>query len=462
MVRLVTDIIRRRPSPPLFLFLSLAVLAGTPRPASASDSGAYTAAQQPRVTPVVDVVRRNRDAVVNVAATQIVTVRDSFFSLFDMPGTRQMKSNSLGSGAVIHPDGYVLTNAHVIAHANELKVIFADGTSLPAEIVASLEKNDLAIIRVHPAHPLHAIKLGHSNDLMVGESVIAIGNPVGLKHTVTSGIVSAIGRDLRESDAVVFHDIIQTDAAINPGNSGGPLLNILGELIGVNTAIRTDAQNVGFAIPVDRVRELLPELLGIETRGRVKLGIVWGREVDDPDHGVTIARVEPGSPAQKAQLLAGQVVTAVAGTPARSLIDVLVSALEQPVGKPFPVTVAASGVTQDLKVTIEPLPEPDGSGLAYKLFGMKLARMKAAEMRQYNVRSPIGVVVSSVAKGSPAARVGIQPGDFVVQVDRYPTRELTVVGQLLEQVRPGDEISFVVAGVRGDQLFRSPVVMTAR
>jgi serine protease Do len=318
------------------------------------------------------------------------------------------------------------------------------------------------VIRVHPQHPLRAIKLGRSNDLMVGESVIAIGNPVGLKHTVTTGVVSAIGRDLHETEAIVFHDIIQTDAAINPGNSGGPLLNILGELIGVNTAIRSDAQNVGFAIPVDRVRELLPELLGIETRGRVKLGVVWGREVDSPERGVSVARVEAGSPAQKAQLLAGQIVTDIAGTPARSLIDVLVTTLEQPVGKPFPVTVIANGAHRDLSLTIEPLPAPDGSSLAFRRFGMKLAKMSSAEMRKFSLRAPIGVVVSSVSRGSPAGEAGIESGDFIVQVDRYPSRDLTVVGQLLEQVRAGDEIAFVVAGLREGQFFRSQVVLRAK
>jgi serine protease Do len=429
-------------------------------PLARADEG-YTAAQRPRVTPVVELVRENRDAVVNITATQIVSVRDNFFNLFDMPGNREMKSNSLGSGAVIHPNGFVLTNAHVIAHANELKVIFADGTTLPAEVVATMEKNDLAIIRVHPSHPLRALKMGHSNDLMVGESVVAIGNPLGLKHSVTTGIVSALGRDLRESQAVVFHDIIQTDAAINPGNSGGPLLNILGELIGVNTAIRSDAQNVGFAIPVDRVRDLLPNLLGVETRGRVKLGLSWGRDADN-GKGVTIAKVEPGSPAAKAQLQPGQVVTKIAGTPALTLIDALVATLEQPTGKTFPVTVMERGGSRDLQLTIEELPAPDGSALAAKRFGLKLQAMAKADLQKYGLRAPIGLLVESVVRGSPAAQAGIQPKDFIVQIDRVPVRELNTAGQLLEQVSPGDEIAFVVAGMRDGEFFRSAVVLRAK
>ena len=252
-----------------------------------------TPAQQRRVTPIVDVVRQQLDAVVNVSATHIVT--EGGDDTFEQP--REMRENSVGSGAVIHPAGYVLTNAHVVARASELTVIFADGHKLPAELVATLPEEDVAIIKVAPPAPLQAITLGRSDDLMVGETVVAIGNPVGLEHSVTSGIISAVGREMKASGGVSFKDIIQTDAAINPGNSGGPLLNILGAQIGVNTAIRTDAQNVGFAIPIDRVRALLPRLLAVEAKSRVRLGLGLGAEVTAPIAGVTIATVEKGSPA---------------------------------------------------------------------------------------------------------------------------------------------------------------------
>lgn len=440
--------------------LALFALAVLPWGAAAAEP--YTAAQRARVTPVVDVVRQNRDAVVNISATQFVQTRDPWFSFFNMPGgEHRMKSSSLGSGTVIHPDGYVLTNAHVVNHASELKVTFADGSSLPGEVIASLSENDLAIVRVHPQHPLHAIRLGRSSDLMVGETVVAIGNPLGLKHTVTAGIVSALGRDLRESESVIFHDVIQTDAAINPGNSGGPLLNILGELIGVTTAIRSDAQNVGFAIPVDRVRELLPDLLGIETRGRLKMGIIWGHEAESP-RGVAIARVEPGSPAERANLHAGMVVTAVAGSPAATVVDALVAALQQHVGEPFALTIADGASVRDVPITIEPLPLPDGSSLASRRFGMKLAAMSASDLTRYGLRAPIGVVVTSVSRGSPAEREGIEAGDFITQIDRYPTRDLNVVGQLLEQVKPGDAIAIVVMAIRGDEATRTRLILSAR
>jgi serine protease Do len=437
------------------IILALVLIA--PLPALAAE---YTPAQRPRVTPVVELVRENLDAVVNVAATQIVEVRDSAFSFFDTPYRRRMKTNSVGSGAVIHPSGYVLTNAHVVAQSSELKVIFADKSELPATIVASLPEYDLAILRVHPKAPLKALKFGHSDDLMVGETVVAIGNPLGLQHSVTTGVVSALGRDLTENSQAVFHDIIQTDAAINPGNSGGPLLNILGELIGVNTAIRSDAQNVGFAIPVDRVRSRLPELLGVDLRGLGKLGLVWGNEVEG--RGVTIAKVEPGSPAQRANLAAGQVVTGVAGTPAMNLIDVLVATLEQPVGRPFTVTVQDGGGRRDVRLAIEVLPKPDGADLAFKRLGLRIKELSAAQARRFGFQTPSALVISGVARGSSAEEMGLAKDDLLLQIGRFGVSDLETLGQALAHVQAGQELTLVIDRIEGRTRYRTAVGIQAR
>jgi serine protease Do len=180
---------------------------------------------------------------------------------------RQRRATSLGSGFVVHGDGYIVTNNHVIDRALKIEVEMLDGRKFTARLIASDASADLAILKVDSDKPLPAIELGDSSDLMIGEPVIAVGNPVGLSHTVSTGIVSAIHRDLRsEADRDPEHpsalgDLIQTDAAINPGNSGGPLLNAYGQVIGINTAIRSDAQNIGFAIEVNRLRELIPELM---------------------------------------------------------------------------------------------------------------------------------------------------------------------------------------------------------
>ncbi|NUQ49447.1 MAG: trypsin-like peptidase domain-containing protein, partial [Phycisphaerae bacterium] len=256
---------------------------------------------QRRRSPVVEVFQQCRDAVVNISTARVVRVRslgarDIFDDIFDFrrPATTQRRVTSVGSGVVIHRDGYVVTNAHVVAQTSDIVVTFANGAAAAAQVVAADPAHDLAVLRVQTREPLSAITLGQSDDIMVGETVVAIGNPLGLGHSVTTGIVSAVGRELRYSDSLVYSDLIQTDAAINPGNSGGPLLNVLGQMIGITTAIRGDAQNVGFAIPVDKLWELLPNLLDIEKRQRVRLGLrVVGKEA-------RVETVRAGSPAAAA------------------------------------------------------------------------------------------------------------------------------------------------------------------
>ena len=233
-----------------------------------------------RRTPVVEVFDGAKDAVVNISSTQIVKTRspfgiDQFFNdIFDLPTRpRQFKRTSVGSGFVLHQAGYIVTNAHVVARTAEQKVIFADQREYDAQVVATDHEHDLAVLKIDPPQPLVPLRLGSSDDLMVGETAIAIGNPLGYQHTVTAGVISALDRTLELRGDLSFEGLIQTDASINPGNSGGPLLNVLGELIGINTAIRGDAQNIGFAIPVDQLRDILPDLLDVERRYRIYTGL---------------------------------------------------------------------------------------------------------------------------------------------------------------------------------------------
>lgn len=419
----------------------------------------YTERQQPRVTPVVELVRASRNAVVNVAATHIVDAPDPFLDFFDTHRRRKVKTNSVGSGAVIHSAGYVITNAHVVAQASELKVIFADGTELPAEIVSSLPEEDLAVLYVRGPGPFTALPFGTSSDLMVGETVVAIGNPVGLGHTVTTGIVSAVDRTLELSNDIRFTDIIQTDAAINPGNSGGPLLNILGEFIGVTTAIRSDAQNVGFAIPVDRVKALLPDLLAVKVRGRVAFGVQWGAERDG---GVEVASVVPGSPAQRAGLVPGVVVREVAGHRTAGVLDALVATFEQPIGKPFPVRVFNGTSDRVLALVLEQLPSPDGGRLAMGRFGLSLLELDAKAAREVGLRQGAGLLVSAVVRDSPAHRAGLQRGDLIMQVGRYGIRSLDTLGLFLEDVKAGNRVPFVVVRFKDRGYDRRVVVLAAR
>jgi serine protease Do len=425
-----------------------------------------TPRQQRRVTPVVEVVQRHIGAVVNISTTRVTTVQvrgTPLSSFFDIPQTREVETQSVGSGAVIHPAGYVLTNAHVVAQAQDLKVKLADGRELPAEVVASLPEEDIAVVRLQakPGVRFQAVELGRSDDLLVGESVVAIGNPVGLGHTVTTGIVSALDRELSPGEGVKFKGIIQTDAAINPGNSGGPLLNLLGEQIGVNTAIRADAQNVGFAIPVDRVKQLLPRMLGVQARGRVRLGIIFGAERPGSP-GAVVAAVEPGTPAAKAKLLPGARLVRVGSTSTPTLMDALVALLEQPVGERFSIElIDALGNPARATLRIEPLPRPDGRKLARERLGLDVAELDARVARQLGVRAGYGLLIEGVDRRAPIARA-VGRGHLLVRVGPYPVRTLDDIGLVLEQVEPGERLSLQVARVGRRLVYQTELTVIAR
>ena len=271
--------------------------------------------QRSRRTPVVEVFEQCRDSVVNVSTSRVVRVQsqDTFDEVFGRrPRVRTQRVESVGSGAVIHELGYIVTNAHVVAQTSDVQVTLADGRTVPAIVVAVDNEHDLAVLRASVDAPLKAIRLGRSDDLLVGETVIAVGNPFGLQHTVTSGIISALNRELDFGERAQYTGLIQTDAAINRGNSGGPLLNVNGELIGINTAVRGDAQNVGFAIPVDRLWDLLPKMLDIERRARVRFGLrVTGPEAE-------VASIAANSPAARAGLRPGDRLVGLAGRPVRN------------------------------------------------------------------------------------------------------------------------------------------------
>ena len=203
-------------------------------------------------------------AVVNISAEQTLrrrpSILDDFFFGFDP--RRERRGQSLGSGSIIDPKGIIVTNGHVVSGASKITAMTKSGLELECEVVGADSDNDLAVLRVRrPSGPLPALKLGSSSDLMIGETIVAIGNPFGLSHTVTAGVVSAIGRTVKAEDNQTYTDFIQTDASINPGNSGGPLVNLDGEMVGVATAIIGGAQGIGFAIPVDRTRRIVDDLL---------------------------------------------------------------------------------------------------------------------------------------------------------------------------------------------------------
>jgi serine protease Do len=421
----------------LGLWLAAAVLAEEP-PESPE------AARARRRTPIVDVFERCRDAVVNISTTRVVRMQSRFDSIFDFGtprfGTRRVQS--VGSGLVVHESGYIVTNAHVVSQASDAQATFADKQTLPARIVAVDTDHDLAVLKVDAPKPLAHLRLGRSDDLMIGETVIAIGNPLGLQHTVTSGIISALDRELPFSEDVVYSGLIQTDAPINPGNSGGPLLNIDGELIGINTAIRGDAQNIGFAIPVDRLWSLLPSLLDIEQRERVRFGL----EVSGHDARVTAVRAD--TPAAQAGLRTGDRIVKFNGEALRDGIDYYVHLLSQKPESKVRLAVRREQKTLDVEVPLQAIPLPDGAKLARERCGVELEEITADMRRRYELPAYVGLMVKSVVRGSPAERVRIVPTDFLLRVNRTPVTSLQDVGLALEQIKSGDKVG--VEGLRVD------------
>ncbi len=420
------------------------------------------AARARRRTPVVEVFEKCRDAVVNINTTRVVRLRslwgsplEEFFD-FGPARRRERRVQSIGSGVVIHPSGYIVTNAHVVSQASDVRVSLADEQSLPAGIVAVDNEHDLAVLKVDPPTPLRAVRLGRSDDLMIGETVVAIGNPLGFQHTVTAGIISALDRELQFSDEVVYRGLIQTDAPINPGNSGGPLLNVNGELIGINSAIRGDAQNIGFAIAVDRLWELLPDLFDVERRARVRFGL----RVRGP--APTVAAVRAGSPAARAGARVGDRITALAGRPVADAIDFYAKLLAQKPDQTVRLTVQRDGRSLVLEVPLESVPIPDGQKLAEALLGVRLRDIPPDVRREFDLPPGAGLLVEGVLRGGPADRARMQPGDVILRIDRSPMTSLSDVGLALERVKAGDEVRVDGLRLAADPPFFWTVTLRAR
>jgi S1-C subfamily serine protease len=417
----------------------------TRRPASLLLAGlllASLAAAQanPRRTPVVAVAEKVSPAVVNIAAESIVRDVDPFFGGFLSPTRR---AQSLGSGLIIDAGGVVLTNAHVIEGASRIVVTTLDGRELEAEVLGSDRDADLAVLKVK-AHGLPAVPLGRSSDLLIGETVVAIGNPFGLSHTVTAGVLSAIGRTVpAESGEPLFTDFLQTDASINPGNSGGPLVNIQGEVIGINSAIVSGANGIGFAIPADRARRVVGDLLRYGELRPVWTGL---RLVTvDPElaqryglgtrRGAMVLKVYPGSPGERAGFAEKDVIVGIGGHPVAAREEVTTALFTQAAETPVALDVRRGDRT--LKLTLRASPPPQGLGLRLLEQGVGLT---VAEGRD-------GLVVDRVTRGSAAERRGLRPGDVVLGANGQTVRSREELGR--EVLRGVDRGGLLLAVQRG-------------
>jgi serine protease Do len=375
----------------------------------------------------VDVVERTKDAVVYVSTTKLISERfgpfgDPFFQQFEMPNAPKVPVGSLGSGFIVHPDGYVVTNHHVVDRARQITVELLDGRKLPADLISSDPEADLAILKIHSDKPLPTLELGDSSDLMIGEPAIAVGNPLGFSHTVSTGIVSALHRDLKnDGGEVQLGDLIQTDAAINPGNSGGPLLNAYGQVIGINTAIRGDAQNIGFAIAVNRLRDMIPALMDPGQVNKLAMGLKLKE----------VCSVEPPATVTSQIKLGDRSVETIAGEKPRNIIDAYAILLRQKAGKSFDVTFDSGA---PLAVNPAAVPLPDAIVQAKSKLGLGLEQLTPMSAQNYGLDEDEGLFVKDVARDSAAEKAGVKPGDVIIQLGVYKVSTLDDFAAILAEM----------------------------
>ena len=426
----------------------------------------------------VEIVKEQKPAVVNISTTRIVKGHppissnpfsyrrrgrmrpydnnpfEEFFKHFfgDMP-RRQFKQKSLGSGFIINKEGYILTNYHVAEDVDEIKVTLANKKEFEAKVVGKDKKTDIALIKIDSWNDLPVVSLGDSDKLQVGEWVLAIGNPFGLEHTVTSGIISATGRVIGSGP---YDDYIQTDASINPGNSGGPLFNLKGEVIGINTAIIPEGQGIGFAIPINMVKDILEDLKesGEVTRGwlgliiqQVTPGLAKSFGLEEP-RGALISEVIPDSPADKAGLKQGDVVLSFNGEEIQDYSKLSRLTAGNAPGSKVRLQVLRDGELKTFTVTLGSLPKDES--LLYKprrissRLGMKVENIGRRLKSYFDLEDDKGVVVTEVQPNSPADEAGITPGTVIISLNRKPVPDLQTYEKILNAARSGETLLLLV------------------
>lgn len=403
-------------------------------------------ASELRRNATVQVVQKARPSVVNIHGQKTIGPGDEGYHQGEGP----QRVNGMGTGVVIDPRGYIITNQHVVEGVRKIEVTLWDESSYIATVVSHDPKTDLAIIKIRTPEPLPVISIGTSSDLMPGESVIAVGNAYGYEHTVTRGIVSALHRRVQVSDSQSYKDLIQTDASINPGNSGGPLLNIDGQMIGINVAVRAGAQGIGFAIPVDLAMRVAADLMSSERLQHTWHGMVGQ---DQPGKPFAVSKVEENSPAAKAGLRAGDVIKSINGTKVERALDIERALIGEDVGEEVKLTIerGTDELSTSLALAGSPRNRSSSVDLAWDTIGLRLTPMEIANFRELRSRYRGGLTVLAVRPDSPAARQGIRRGDVLVGMHIWETVTIENVNYILK--RPDfasiDPVKFYI--LRGDE-----------
>ncbi len=407
------------------LLSALTLVAVTPRASHADGS-------ELRNSPIVKAVNAAAPSVVNINGRK--TVRAESASL---AGDAVRQVNGMGTGIVIDPRGYIITNYHVVEGVSNIQVTLDDEQKLIARLVANDPKTDLAIIKIDAKQPLPVIRFGTSCDLMRGEYVIAVGNAYGYEHTVTRGIISALHRSVQVSDEQRYNDLIQTDASINPGNSGGPLMNIDGDVIGINVAVRVGAQGIGFAIPIDEALDVASRLMSVERLDQTAHGIS-GKTVCKPEQRTfVVTGAKSDSPASKASLQAGDVITRIDGRKVERTLDVELALLGRKPDEEIAFEIQRDGkpVTAALALTRSTRSQlrPALADRMWSAMGLRLAPMDETAFKELGTRYRGGLQVIAVRGESPASQQGIRRGDVLVGMHVWETVSLENIAYILDR-----------------------------
>ena len=387
-----------------------------------------------RENPIVRAVRKISPAVVNISTSKLVErgvnpfffqENDDFFNRFFRdffePRKRQYVKNSLGSGVIIDSaHKYILTNHHVIVRASKIAITLANQQEFEARVVGTDPESDLAVLKINTDAELPAITMGRSDDLMIGETVIAIGNPFGLSHTVTTGVISALNRSVRTQSGV-YNNFVQIDASINPGNSGGPLLNINGELIGINTAIYSGAEGIGFAIPIDRAKGIVSDLINY---GRVHTA--WlGITVQDLDenlidylhlpvkYGALVTETLTDSPAKEKGLKRGDVITEINKNTIKTGRNYYNYLSQYTADEIIHLGFFRDGKKQQIHIKAAPFPPDLALDLAFERLGFRVEELNRSLAIKYRLKEKEGLVIVAIKKGSQSDSIGLAPGDII-------------------------------------------------
>ncbi len=401
----------------------------------------------PQTDPVVVAIQKVMPAVVNLSTERLVqrSVGDPFEELFRQffggqgRGPRIEGAQSLGSGAIVDEDGWIVTNFHVVQRATKIHVVLADGSQYEAKYVSGDDKNDLALLKIEAKKKLPFIEIGAERESLLGETVMAVGDPFGLEHTVTKGIISAKHRSYSAGD-VTFNDILQTDAAINPGNSGGPLINTRGQLIGINMAILSQAQGIGFAIPAKRVAEMLATWLTTEKRARLWLGLRFARK----DESLVVADVQTASPAANAGVAVGDVVAVVDGEKYADLLQLQRHLIRKKTGESVKLEVERAGRAKAFSIALAALPKLSVTDLFRTKFGLQVQEMTHDLAEALGIPIAQSLLITEVEKVSPAASAGLRRGLVITHVTGEEVQLMERLAERMADVKTGDAVSLAI------------------